>query len=212
METRALLQLSALRQLILSENPTMDRTAADWIYNLPTSLDALSVTGNSDMTGGIVYGRRRRLRHVRSVPCITQLTRLTWLSFQLLRGLRPVEWNQTTCLGGLRNLTHLEISACGLKGVPDAVVGLSSLRWLCLGGNRLRSLPVGTYLGKLINLVLVDNKFCSVPLEAVAAATVLTRLHMGGNPLVWTPPQEEGVKHLLRFERTVQGVWGIRGD
>jgi hypothetical protein len=83
-------------------------------------------------------------------------------------------------------------------------MGLSSLRWLCLGGNRLRSLPVGRYLGQLVNLVVVDNRFCSVPLEVVAAATALTRLHMGGNPLVWTASQAEGVKHLLRFERTVE--------
>jgi Leucine-rich repeat (LRR) protein len=91
--------------------------------------------------------------------------------------------------------------------VPNAVLGLSRLRWLCLGGNHLERLPVGRYLETLERLVLVDNRFSDVPVEALSLATALTCLTMGGNPSSWTAPEAEFVKRIPTFHRTHQDKW-----
>lgn len=102
-------------------------------------------------------------------------------------------------MAGLSGLRSLELSAIGLSKVSDAIAGLSSLHWLCLGSNLLEVLPAGQYLHHLESLVLVDNKFSSVPVEPVAVTTALTHLAMGGNPLLWTSAQEAAVKHIKSF-------------
>jgi Leucine-rich repeat (LRR) protein len=105
-------------------------------------------------------------------------------------------------LAGLTCLRGLDLSACGLRRVPDAILGLSSLTNLCLRSNRLKGLPVGPYLHNLTVLVLVNNKFACVPLEAVQAATGLTCLSMGGNPLELTAAEAEAVK-LIKVLKVV---------
>jgi hypothetical protein len=198
-ETRALLHLTSLQRLALVENPVRDPTKAAWARHLPSSIRGLTMTGNSWMSGGIDYGKGRRFRPIRSVPWISGLTQVTRVSFQLLRGFTPREWGDNLRFTGLTQLHTLELSACGLREVPDAVVGLSGLRCLCLGGNKLEKLPMGKFLQELEMLILVDNRFSTVPLEAVAAATCLTCLTMGGNPLAWTAAQAEAVKHIKKF-------------
>jgi Leucine-rich repeat (LRR) protein len=195
-DTRALLHLTSLVHLHLGENPIRNH-GADWVHNLPTSLTDLKVTGNvTTSTGRPIYPKAG---HVRGVPCITGLGQLETVSFQYLVGFRECEWNQRSCLAQLSGLRALEISGCGLTKVPEAVIGLSSLHSLCFGNNKLKKLPVGEYLKHLEDLILPDNRFSSVPLDALAAATALTHLKMVGNPLVWTAAQAEAVEHLERF-------------
>jgi hypothetical protein len=203
-ETCALQHLTSLRELELIENPTRDPSSADWVLCLPPSLIFLTVSGDASISGGISYAQRRRVQPLRTVPRILGLDRLVLLCFRGLRGFRVSEWNATSCLMGLSNLQSLEMSMCGLLYVPQAVVGLSGLRRLCLGGNKIESLPLGRYLHIIDTLLLVDNMFSNVPLEALSAATTLTCLTMGGNPLAWTHVQEEFVKRIKRFDRTHQ--------
>jgi Leucine-rich repeat (LRR) protein len=206
-ETRALLHLPSLQRLALVENPLRDPTKVSWVRHLPSSLRNLEVTGNSWMSAGIDYGKGRRAWPIRTVPWISGLSHITRVSFQLLRGFTPCEWGDNLRFAGLTELRTLELSACGLREVPDAVVSLSRLRCLCLGGNKLEQLPMGQYLQKIEDLILVDNKFSTLPLEAVAAATSLTRLTMGGNPLAWTAAQAGAVSHLKKFTLAHEDFW-----
>jgi Leucine-rich repeat (LRR) protein len=68
-----------------------------------------------------------------------------------------------------------------------------------LGNNKLKELPVGGYLKHLEDFILPDNRFSSVPVDALTAATALTRLTMAGNPLVRTAAQADAVKRLDMF-------------
>jgi Leucine-rich repeat (LRR) protein len=150
------------------------------------------------MTGGRAINREGR--RIRSVPCITGLSQLESVSFQYLGGFRACEWTGRSCLALLTGLRYLDMSACGLRAVPVAMLGLSSLQLLCLGSNKLVELPVGEYLQRLTTLMLPNNRFPNVPVEALAAATALRHLTMAGNPLVWTSAQAEAVKHLEKLE------------
>jgi Leucine-rich repeat (LRR) protein len=195
-DTRALLYLTLPTHLFLGENPIKGR-AADWEHNLPTSLRRLEVTGDTSMVAGrTIY---TKARHMRGVPCITGLMELERVRFQYLVGFREWEWDRRSCLAGLSRLRGIEISACGLRKFPDAIIGLSSLTSLCLGNNKLKKAPVGEYLKQLEELILPDNRFSSVPVDALTAATALTRLTMAGNPLVWTAAQADAVKRLDMF-------------
>jgi hypothetical protein len=139
-------------------------------------------------------------REGRVVPCITDLTGLYWVSLTYLTGFRVHEWGLSR-LAGLSHLRVLEIAACALNWLPAAIAGLSGLTWLGLRSNKLKVLPAGQYLHQLQVLDIVDNKFSTLPMEAIRAATALTRLAVEGNPLVWTPAQEEAVKHIRVVER-----------
>jgi Leucine-rich repeat (LRR) protein len=195
-DTQALLHLTSLVHLHLGENPIRDR-GADWVYHMPASVTHLKVTGDISMVAGrAAYPRASPMR---GVPCITGLRQLERVSFQYLIGFRESEWDRRSCLAGLSRLRGLEISACGLRKFPEAILDLSSLRSLCLGNNELKDLPVGEYLKHLEELILADNKFSSVPVDALTAATALTRLTMPGNPLVWNAAQAEAVKRLDNF-------------
>ncbi len=198
-DSQALRHLTTLQDLYLAENPTKSLADEIWVHHLPPSLDTLTVSGDSSLLGGVAMGLNKRTRPVFTVPCITGLTGLSWLSFQFVRGLRPSEWDSMFCLEGLSRLVVLGLARCGLTEVPAAVLGLPCLQSLCLASNRLEHLPEGPYLRHLGNLVLVKNKFSTVPLEAIAAATALTRLLMGQNPLVWTPAQGRAIKHIKYF-------------
>lgn len=44
-------------------------------------------------------------------------------------------------LRNLGNLQHLDLSMNNFSQVPDCVVGMPSLQWLDMGGNRLQHLP-----------------------------------------------------------------------
>jgi Leucine-rich repeat (LRR) protein len=195
-DTRALLHLTLLTHLYLGENPIKDG-AADWQHNLPTSLKRLEVKGDTSMVAGrSLYPKARRMW---GVPCITGLRELERVRFQYLVGFREWEWAHRSCLAGLSRLRGIEMSACGLRKLPEAILGLSSLQSLCLGNNKLKELPVGEYLKHLEDLILPDNRFPSVPVDALTVATALTRLTMAGNPLVWTAAQAEAVKRLDLF-------------
>ncbi len=196
LEPHSLLHLTRLRLLSLYDNPAKDPADAEWVHNLPSSLKHLTVSGHLPAVGRPRTGGRPG----GTVPCITGLSQLEKVSFRYLQGFRVAEWNATSCLAGLSCLRGLDLSACGLRRVPDAIVGFSSLTNLCLRSNRLKGLPVGPYLHYLKELILVDNKFHSVPLEAVQAAPALTCLSMGGNPLVVTAAEAEAVKHIKVFK------------
>lgn len=198
-DAQALVHLTCLEHLYLAENPIMKSADGDWVYNLPTSLKNLVVSGDSSMVGGRARAAVKRGLFGRTVPCITGLSQLSSVCFQHIGTFRTQEWIDVSCLARLSGLRALELSACGLGRVPYAITSMSSLRWLCLGSNGLKMLPAGQYLQHLESLILVDNKFSSVPLEAVAAATALTHLAMAGNPLLWTPAQEAAVKYIRSF-------------
>jgi Leucine-rich repeat (LRR) protein len=200
-EPHALLHLTSLRFLALVENPTKDARDADWIYYLPPTLPRLVVTGNDFIRGGIDYGSRTQVQPLSIVPCIFRLNNITRIVFQHLQGFPPIEWNEKLYSMGLNSLRCLELSLCGLEVVPEALVGLSTLDSLCLGGNKLETLPVGPYLKNLKKLILVNNNFSSLPVEALNAATALTCLAIGGNPLTWPAAEAEVVNRIMVFTR-----------
>jgi hypothetical protein len=195
-EAEALLHLTGLQRLYMYDNPAKDPADAEWLHHLPSSLKHLTVSGAFPIVGKPPRGARP----VETVPCITGLSQLEKVSLRYLKGFRIGEWNAASCLAGLSCLRDLDLSACGVRQVPVAIVGLQSLTKLCLRSNRLQVLPVGPYLQHLKELNLVDNKFACVPLEAVQAATALTCLSMGGNPLVLTAAEAEAVKHIKVFK------------
>jgi hypothetical protein len=196
-ETHALLHLTALKYLSFVENPTCAASNADWIHHLPPSLAGLEVISRNNLHEWLIHyviGREAPL--LRTVPCITRLTQLTYLSCTLLKGFRAGEWTDKLSFAGLTDLRSLDLYNCRLKVVPDAILGLSGLRWLSLESNRLKLLPVGPYLAHLENLSLAGNEFSSVPAEALVAATALTSLCLEGNPLAWAADQQEAVEHI----------------
>jgi Leucine-rich repeat (LRR) protein len=196
-QTHALLHLTALKYLSLVENPTRATSNAAWIHNLPPSLAGLEVVSRSNLDPWLIhYVVDRDAPLLRTVPCITRLTHLTYLSCTLLKGFGAGEWVDKSSFAGLTDLRSLDLYNCRLKVVPGAVLGLSGLRCLSLDSNRFKALPLGPYLGHLETLSLAGNQFSILPAEALIAATALTSLLIEGNPLAWTADQEEAVAHI----------------
>ncbi len=209
METRALLHLTCLRSLTLLKNPIRDPMRADWLLHFPSSVEYLYMRGDGPMqeshaapTGWV--------QPIRSVPRISGLDRISRISFESLTGFHLSEWDNMSCFTRLGKLSSLSMSACGLEILPNAIVGLPSLRRLFLRGNKLDRMPMGPYLHKLEKLVIRDNNFSSVPMEVVGAATALTCLSMGANPVAWTAAEVEFVKRIKTFTFHEQEyIWDI---
>ncbi len=141
-ETRALLNLTSLRDLYLHENRIEDPANAAWVQFLPTSLTRLAFAGKRVYRGD--DAKDRQVRRLWGVPCVTRLHQLDGLSFHNVRGFRADEWKDRSCLVGLSALRVLELTACRLRAVPNALLGLSSLVWLRLSINKLTACLLGS--------------------------------------------------------------------
>jgi putative cell wall-binding protein len=90
-------------------------------------------------------------------------------------------------IGDLVNLKWLYLGDNLLTSIPQEVNGLSSLIWLVLADNQLSSLPPGIgWVGELISLDLSRNQLTSLPVE-IGGLSNLTNLLVPGNQLPFIP-------------------------
>jgi serine/threonine protein kinase len=105
-------------------------------------------------------------------------------------------------LGGLRDLTVLDLCGNQLSSIPAALGGLGSLIELGLGGNRLTIVPAALGdLSSLTHLWLSRNQLTSLP-AALGRLSSLTHLFLIHNQLTRLPAaleilRERGVDMLL---------------
>ncbi|MBN3287001.1 TLR5 protein, partial [Polyodon spathula] len=111
------------------------------------------------------------------------------LSLDLSHNSLDEAWSAGSCLNAFRGLSLLRVLNLGnnrLSAIPD-LQDLCSLRSLDLSGNSLRALPWGAFrgLGSLEFLSLTDNSLATLPSSSLLSRLPALRgLGLGGNPFV----------------------------
>lgn len=124
-------------------------------------------------------------------------------------------------LGGLSNLTHLDLSMNSFSAFPPAVLDMPALEWLDLGGNQLRQLPETIdRMQKLHTLWLQRNEIAGLP-ETVSNMKNLGTLVLCNNQLLDIPAfmeQMTGLRFVnfrdnpLRLELTLPASEGTEEE
>ena len=84
---------------------------------------------------------------------------------------------------------QLDLSGCGLSGLPESLGAATQLQQLALSSNDLQQLPAClARLTRLRNLAIDYNSLCSLPVW-LSCLTQLTSLDAAGNELTDLPPQ-----------------------
>jgi Leucine-rich repeat (LRR) protein len=87
----------------------------------------------------------------------------------------------------LRRLSHLEISDCKIRAVPDKFDRLPALHQLDLSRNGLTEVPASIIRHcNLASLSLRDNKIETLP--SLPWNTFMVYVDLGGNPITGLPP------------------------
>ncbi|MBN2562087.1 MAG: leucine-rich repeat domain-containing protein [Phycisphaerae bacterium] len=103
-------------------------------------------------------------------------------------------------IGGLANLTALRLDGNQLTSLPPEIGGLASLTGLGLSGNQLTSLsPEIGRLANLTHLGLSRNRLTSLAPEIGGLAN-LTTLWLDQNQLTSVPPEIGGLANLTRLD------------
>ncbi len=141
------------------------------------------------------------LRHIFFNRCVSDASYDEWLS--ICQSLQAIPSLRTLHLANMDfsevptdawvfpfGLTDLHLYGCGLRAMPEAISGLTSLRSLQAAGNRITGLIPGPYLQRLTYLDLSGNPLAAMP-QLLEAATALQNLDLGykADEEPWLQPQ-----------------------